>query len=154
MDKTLSIIGQQDIKDILISPTILIYLLEDAYKNGYKHFLIGTLSNFDYAIYDAIVIVKKIYPDLKVSVLVNNHKAYLSYKENPLYDFNYIYYPLQEKILNDNIVLQGKYMIDNSDKLFCYFNTRFLPFDKMLNTAKDKNKEIYNLYEILNRYNI
>ena len=74
MNKTLSIIGQQDIKDILISPTILIYLLEDAYKNGYKHFLIGTLSNFDYMIVDATIILKKIYPDLKVAVLVNNYK--------------------------------------------------------------------------------
>lgn len=150
MNKTLSIIGQQDIKDILISPTILIYLLEDAYKNGYKHFLIGTLSNFDYMIVDATIIVKKIYPDLKVAVLVNNYKEYLSKKEHPLYDFNYIYYPLQEKLTNDNIVLQGNYMIDNSDKLFCFFDRKVILFDKLLNTAKDKNKEIYNLYEILN----
>ncbi len=150
MNKTLSIIGQQDIKDILISPTILIYLLEDAYKNGYKHFLIGTLSNFDYMIVDAMLILKKIYPDLKVSVLVNNYKEYLSRKEHPLYDFNYTYYPLQEKLTNDNIVLQGNYIIDNSDKLFCFFDRRVILFDKLLNTAKDKNKEIYNLYEILN----
>ncbi len=150
MNKTLSIIGQQDIKDILISPTILIYLLEDAYKNGYKHFLIGTLSNFDYMIVDATIIVKKIYPDLKVAVLVNNYKEYLSKKEHPLYDFNYTYYPLQEKLTNDNIVLQGNYMIDNSDKLFCFFDRKVILFDKLLNTAKDKNKEIYNLYEILN----
>ena len=151
MDKTLSIIGQNNITKLNINATLMIRFLEEEYKNGYKHFIIGTLSNFDCMIFDAMLILKKIYPDLKVAVLVNNYKEYLSKKEHPLYDFNYTYYPLQEKLLNENIVLQGKYMIDNSDKLFCFFDRRFVLFDKLLNTAKDKNKEIYNLYEMLNQ---
>jgi len=152
MKNTLSIMGQNNISNLCLSETQFIYFLEDEYNKGYKHFLIVTLSNFDCFVFNATLILNKIYPDIQISVLVNDYQTYLIKTANPWkkYNINYIYYPLQTISLNDKLILQCKYMIEHSDKLFCYFDGNNKSFEKLIIDTKTNGKETYNLYDILN----
>ena len=75
MTKTLLFIGHNFILKYPITQTQLIYLLEEEYLKGYKHFIISSINDFDNLIYDIARIVQKIYPDLKITIILNDTKT-------------------------------------------------------------------------------
>ena len=150
MTKTLLFIGHNFILKYPITQTQLIYLLEEEYLKGYKHFIISSINDFDNLIYDIARIVQKIYPNLKITIILNDTKTLQEKTHYPIKNANIIYsfYPLTKKHFTYKIYEQVINLACYADKFYCFLDTKNALTIKLLEYAKLQEKEIFNLFEL------
>lgn len=153
MTKQIALIGQSDIWRYKNGQKALSETIEKEIKNGYTHFIMALATDFDLVAYDTCIALRKTYPDLKITVVINDYKYYACKIKNysNLMCVNYIYYPLQKPNPNKSIVANDKYVVSSSDKIICFYNDQiFNMLQKRFSRANNPTKNIVNAFELLN----
>ncbi len=105
--------------------------LEEEIKNGCSHFLVGNLYDFDNKVFEIFRKLKKDYPQIQITQVVNEYNAY-NYKVknySRVYETNYLFLELEEIDMTGNLLELHKFMVDNSDKIIsCYNTANDIPF--------------------------
>lgn len=126
--------------------------LEEEIKNGCSHFLVGNLYDFDNKVFEIFRKLKKDYPQIQITQVVNEYNAY-NYKVknySRVYETNYLFLELEEIDMTGNLLELHKFMVDNSDKIIsCYNTANDIPFMEIFNYAISNQKEIINFFEFI-----
>lgn len=154
MTKKVALIGQPNIWRFKNGQKALMIEMEKEIKNGNKHFIMALATDFDLVAYDSCITLRKEYPDLQITVVINDYNYYLHKLNNysKLMNVNFLYYPTQETILQKIAYENNKYIIDNADKIICFYsNQNYSPFKRHLD-HDNTDKEIVSAYELLVNY--
>lgn len=153
MFKTLSFIGEDSFDKYLIkqqiSPTHFVYMLENEYKNGYTHFILTLTNNFDYIMLDICIILKKIYPDLQLTIATTDYNEYKMRKTNPTNNINYVFVDNEKNFVYNKSFLLSKYLIDNSNKVYYFIDQNKYKIE-ILNYISENDKEVFVIQKTLN----
>lgn len=160
MSKKIALIGQPNIFRYKNGQQALMIEMEKEIKKGNKHFIMALSTDFDLVAYDSCITLRKEYPSLQITIVINDYKYYLHRQNNysKLMNVNHLYYPIKESTLSKIMYENNKYIIDNADKIICFYsNQNCSLYKNQLKLAKKTDKELTNAFEILNyvfKYNL
>lgn len=111
---------------------------------GVEHFVVGSYGNFDRMAARAVILVRKEYPQITLSLLLPYHPAERPI-ETPL-GFDNTYYPLGgEKVPRRfAIVYANQHMIKHADSVICY--AKYIGNARLLYELAHKRKERDGIY--------
>ncbi len=153
MKKIVCFIGHRSI----CNNNIKLYLYKEIKKqieNGCKHFMVGTHGDFDNLVLYVLRELKKNYKDILIEVVITSlnqikPKFYdLSKKATPYNDVKTVMFDIENLHYKRRIIASNKFMIDNSQILICYVDTKktFGGAIIAFNYATKKGLHVVNLF--------
>ena len=117
-------------------------------------FLIGTHGEFDRLALSICKGLRKIYPEIKITVVFTN-LSFLKRNKNSICgfydDFQTMVYEIEEEHYKNKIIVSNRKMIDESDLIICYVNMKEQKSGAKMAVryASRKGKMVINLFDEL-----
>ena len=128
--------------------------IEKQIKLGVDRFLIGTHGTFDNMALSCCRELRQIYKDIKIVVVFTSlhpfQKDEFGFSGIDTYkDVETLTYAIEDEHFKNQIVVNNRYMVDESDIVICYvdFDEYRSGAKRAVNYAKRKNKTIINLFK-------
>ena len=115
--------------------------IEELIAMGVDTFYVGNQGQFDSIVYSCLKQLRKKHPHIRICVVL----AYLPTGKNEYDDMADTIYPEIEGHPKFAIERRNRWMIDNSDFLFCYINHTWGGAYKFAELAKQRGKTVINL---------
>lgn len=120
---------------------VLQQAIKELIVQGVDTFYVGNQGQFDSAVYSCLKQLRKEHPHIRVCIVL----AYLPTGKNEYDDMVDTMYPEIEGHPKFAIERRNRWMIDNSDFLFCYINHTWGGAYKFAELAKQRGKTVINL---------
>ncbi len=152
MENRVCFIGHRDIAVQGIEDRIRQAVINEI-KNGATCFMVGSHGMFDKIVLNVCKNLKKIYNNINTEVVITslakiNHKKDYDDRYDPYQDINVVMFDIEQEYFKRQISISNRKMVDSSDTLICYVDTRksHSGAKSTLNYAKKKGLKIINLF--------
>lgn len=103
--------------------------IEKQIQNGFNRFLVGTHGDFDSIALSVLRDLRRIYQDIKIIVVFTSlypfQKDKFGFSISQLYeDVETLTYPIEDEYFKRQIIMNNRYMINDSDLVICYVDTK------------------------------
>lgn len=151
MEKTIAFIGHRNVYQTKIVEERLQKVVEQYIADGCSHFFMGTHGEFDQMALRVCRSARKNHLDIKIEVVLTSYHTvekkhdidYVPYQDVITTIFN-----IEDLHFKQQIVASNRQMIDQSDILICYVDTKKNPSGAKtaMNYAKRKGLKIVNVF--------
>lgn len=155
--KSIAFFGHRQIFEKTIIADRLLKILKDIIPQGYSKLLIGSHGEFDKLVLSTCIKYRNNFePNIEINVILTNlsllNKNNLESSKIDFYEHNKcktMFYDIEEVYFKNRITYSNKKMVDASDLIICYVDTRSYRSGAKtaVNYAIKKNKKIINLFE-------
>ncbi|MBQ3565835.1 MAG: hypothetical protein IJA12_01525 [Oscillospiraceae bacterium] len=124
-------------------------ILEEYIKNNKADkFYVGNHGSFDSMVLTTLRKLKKIYPHIDYTVVL----AYMPTEKDNIYDYSETLYPEGLETVPQRFAIdrRNRWMLEKSDMVIAYARNDYSCSAKYMKLARNKKKEIINIFEIKN----
>ena len=122
---------------------LIIPKLKSLISQGYDTFFDGGLGEFDTICLNALIDLKKVYPQIKIIKVLTHYNAKKKYSQ--VYDE--VIMPDIENVFYKQLIIQrNKWIVDNSDGILCHIENEFN--SGAYNMLKYALKKGLNIYKV------
>ncbi len=151
MKKTIAFIGHRHVYYADKVKERLQNVIEQCIGDGCSHFLMGAHGDFDQMALNACRSARKNHPDIQIEVVLTSYHT-IEKKHDidyvPYQDVQTVMFDIEDLHFKQQIVASNRQMIDQSDILVCYVDTKKNPSGAKIamNYAKRKGLKIVNVF--------